>query len=161
MVKMLPETYRVEIEKRLAQEGGPRAIVVDVMLEVQNHYGWFSDEALEQAAQLLGMNPLEIEELATFYNYIYREPVGKYVIHVCDSLICWMEEGYADLVQHMENSLGIQMGQTTADGMFTLLPVCCLGYCDRAPAVMINRTVHGHLTADGFDEIIENLRQGE
>ncbi len=158
---MLPDTYRAEIEKRLKQEGGARAIVVDVMLEVQNYYGWFSDQALEEAAHLLGMSPLEIEELATFYNYIYREPVGKYVIHVCDSLICWMEEGYAELVRHMEDSLEIRMGETTSDGMFTLLPVCCLGYCDLAPAVMINRTVHGRLTAAGFDEIMEKLRQGE
>ncbi|MFP4159064.1 MAG: NADH-quinone oxidoreductase subunit NuoE [Desulfobacterales bacterium] len=158
---MLPENYRSEIEKRLAREGRARAIVVDVMLEMQNYYGWFSDEALDQAAQLLGLSHLEIEELATFYNYIYRQPVGKYVIHVCDSLICWMQEGYEDLVGHMEDSLGIRMGETTSDGMFTLLPVCCLGYCDRAPAVMINRTVHGHLTAAGFDQIIEKLRQGE
>jgi NADH-quinone oxidoreductase subunit E len=102
---------------------------------------------------------LEIEELATFYNYIYRQPVGKYVIHVCDSVICWMTEGYGSFVEHMQEKLGIRMGQTTDDGMFTLLPVCCLGYCDLAPALMINQTVYGRLTAEKFDQIIENLRR--
>jgi NADH-quinone oxidoreductase subunit E len=156
---MLPETYINEVEKRLRRAGRPREIIIDVMLEVQRFYGWFSDEALEQTAQLLKMNPLEIEELATFYNYIYRQPVGKHVIHVCDSVICWMTEGYASFVEHMQEKLCIQMGQTTDDGMFTLLPVCCLGYCDLAPALMINQRVYGHLTAEKFDQIIEDLRR--
>jgi NADH-quinone oxidoreductase subunit E len=156
---MLPETYINEVEKRLRRAGRPREIIIDVMLEVQQFYGWFSDEALEQTARLLNMNPLEIEELATFYNYIYRQPVGKYVIHACDSVICWMTEGYVSFVEHMQEKLGIRMGQTTDDGMFTLLPVCCLGYCDLAPALMINQRVYGHLTAEKFDQIIEDLRR--
>ncbi|MCF8027421.1 MAG: NADH-quinone oxidoreductase subunit NuoE [Desulfobacteraceae bacterium] len=156
---MLPETYINEVEKRLRRAVHPREIIIDVMLEVQQFYGWFSDEALEQTARLLNMSPLEIEELATFYNYIYRQPVGKYVIHVCDSVICWMIGGYESFVEHIQEKLGIRMGQTTDDGMFTLLPVCCLGYCDLAPALMINRTIYGRLTAEKFDQIIEDLRR--
>ena len=156
---MLPETYIHDVEKRLHQSGRPREMVVDVMIEVQQFYGWFSDEALEQTAQILNMNPLEIEELATFYNYIYRQPVGKYVIHVCDSVICQMTGGYESFVKHMQEKLGIGMGQTTDDAMFTILPVCCLGYCDLAPAVMINQTVYGELTPEKFDQIIEDLRR--
>ncbi|MBS0013825.1 MAG: NADH-quinone oxidoreductase subunit NuoE [Desulfobacterales bacterium] len=156
---MLPETYINEVEKRLRRTGRPREMVIDVMLEVQQFYGWFSDEALEQTAGLLQMHPLELEELATFYNYIYRQPVGKYVIHVCDSVICQMTAGYESFVEHMQEKLGIQMGQTTHDGLFSLLPVCCLGYCDLAPALMINQTVYGELTAEKFDQIIEDLRR--
>jgi NADH-quinone oxidoreductase subunit E len=156
---MVPETYKRQIEKRLSQAADPREMAIEVMLEVQQFYGWFSDEALEQTASLLHMSCLELEELATFYNYIYREPVGRYVIHICDSVSCWMTHGYDVLVAHMQETLGIQMGQTTPDAMFTLLPVCCIGYCDRAPAIMINNTVYGRLTPDRFDQIIENLRQ--
>ena len=125
----------------------PREMAIDVINALQDHYGYFSDEALAQAADLLGMSPLELDELATFYTFIYREPVGRYVIHVCDSLICWMENG-ENLVAHLCDRLGIRMGETTADGLFTLLPVCCIGYCDRAPAILVDRKVHGPLTID-------------
>ena len=83
--------------------------------------------------------------------------MGRYVIQVCDSLICWMENG-EDLVAHLNDRLGIGMGQTTADGLFTLLPVCCIGYCDRAPAILINKKVYGELTPEKLDSIIERLR---
>ncbi|MEJ2039078.1 MAG: NAD(P)H-dependent oxidoreductase subunit E, partial [Desulfosarcinaceae bacterium] len=92
-----------------------------------------------------------------FYTFIYREPVGKYVIHVCDSVICWME-GEENLVAHLLGRLGIEMGGTSADGLFTVLPVCCIGYCDRAPAILVNRKVHGPLTVDSLDALIETLR---
>ncbi len=156
---MLPETYKSELKDRLQKVGNPREMVVDVMLEVQEFYGWFSDEALEQAAVLLGMSSLEIEELATFYNTIYRQPVGKFVIHVCDSVICWMENGYGELIDHIGKKLGIGMGETTPDGLFSLLPACCIGYCDHAPAIMINKTVYGDIAPAKMDEIIETLRQ--
>jgi NADH-quinone oxidoreductase subunit E len=90
-------------------------MAIDVINSLQDHYGYFSDEALVQAADLLTMSPLEVEELATFYTFIYREPVGKYVIHVCDSLICWMESS-EDLAAHLQKRLGIKMGETTATG---------------------------------------------
>jgi NADH-quinone oxidoreductase subunit E len=103
------------------------------------------------------MTPLEMEELATFYTFIFREPVGKYVIHVCDSIICWMN-GYESIRDFLSQKLGIKMGETTSDGVFTLLPVCCIGYCDRAPAILINRKVYGPLTPEKLDKILEELR---
>ena len=120
-------------------------------------YGYLSDEAVEEVADLLDMSPLEVEELATFYTFIYREPVGKYVIHLCDSVICWME-GHESLLGHLFRKLGINLGETTPDGMFSLLSVCCIGYCDRAPAVMINREVYGPLTFEKLDNILERLK---
>jgi NADH-quinone oxidoreductase subunit E len=127
------------------------------MLAFQDHYGYLSDEALEEAAMLLDMTPLEMEELATFYTFLYREPVGKYVIHVCDSVICWMD-GYESIRDYLSKKLGIKMGETTSDGLFTLLPVCCIGYCDRSPAILINRKVYGPLTIEKLDNILEELR---
>lgn len=159
MSSMLSENTRTALEKRIAAAMHPRELAIDVLVACQEAYGHLSDEAVADASALLSMTPLEIEEIATFYNYIYREPVGRYVIHVCDSVICWME-GYIPIRAYISEKLGIEMGETTPDGAFTLLPACCLGYCDRAPAMMINKTVYGNLTTERIDEIIERLRNG-
>jgi NADH-quinone oxidoreductase subunit E len=154
---MLPEALKASLQEMVSSAEHPRELVVDVMLAFQDHYGFLSDEALEEAARLLGMTPLEMEELATFYTFFYREPVGKYVIHVCDSVICWMD-GYESIRDYLCGKLGIKMGETTPDGLFTLLPVCCIGYCDRSPAILINRKVYGPLTFERLDNILEELR---
>ncbi len=154
---MLPKPLKEKLKSEIDALEHPREAAIDVMTAVQTHYGFLSDKGVEEAAELLGMSPLEVDEIATFYTFIYREPVGKYVIHVCDSLICWMEDA-ADLVSHLCRKLGIQMGETTTDGLFTLLPVCCIGYCDRAPAILVNRKVHGPLTLEKLDQLIETLR---
>ena len=154
---MLPEALRSSLQEMISSAEHPRELVVDVMLAFQDHYGFLSDEALEEAAGLLGMTPLEMEELATFYTFFYREPVGRYVIHVCDSVICWMD-GYESIRDYLCKKLGIKMGETTPDGLFTLLPVCCIGYCDRSPAILINRKVYGPLTFEKLDNILEELR---
>ena len=153
---MLPEEIREELQRQIIAIEHPRELAVDVMFVLQAHYGYLSDVALEEAASLLGMTPLELEELATFYTFIYREPVGKYVIHLCDSLICWMD-GYESIRDYMCRKLAVELGGTTADGLFTLLPVCCIGYCDRSPAMLINRKVYGFLTPEKIDVILEKL----
>jgi NADH-quinone oxidoreductase subunit E len=154
---MIPRELRESLARHIASIDHPRELVVDVMFAVQDYYGYLSDEAVEEVANLLNMSPLEVEELATFYTFVYREPVGKYVIHICDSLICWMD-GYESIKDHLCNKLGIEMGETTSDGLFTLLPVCCIGYCDRAPAILINKKVYGPLTIESLEEILEKLR---
>lgn len=154
---MLPDKLKETLEKQIAHADYPRELVVDAMLALQDHFGYLSDEAVEQTAALLGMSALEVEELATFYTFIYREPVGKYVIHVCDSLICWMD-GYDSVKNYLCEKLNIEVGGTSADGLFTLLPVCCIGYCDQAPAMLINRKVYGDLTPEKIDQTLEKLR---
>jgi len=154
---MLPEAIRKELDAKIATIDHPRELVVDVMFRLQDHYGYLSDEAVAETAALLDMTPLEVEELATFYTFIYREPVGKYVIHLCDSVICWMD-GHESIQDYLCQKLGIGMGETTADGLFTLLPVCCIGYCDRSPAMLINRKVYGPLSPEKIDEIILKLK---
>jgi len=156
---MLPHKLKESLAKQIAHADHPREMAVDVMLALQEHHGYLSDEAVEEAAVLLGMSPLEVEELATFYTFIYREPVGKYVIHVCDSVICWMD-GYEAIKDYLCKKLDIDLGGTTADGLFTLLPVCCIGYCDQSPAMLINRKAYGHLTREKIDEILEKFRSG-
>ena len=147
------------LKAQIAASHHYREMVVDVIYSLQNHFGYFSDEALEIAAKLLDMSPVELEELATFYTFIYRRPVGKFVIHVCDSTICWMEDKAA-LTEHLLRRLDVKIGETSSDGLFTVLPVCCIGYCDRAPAILINRKAYGPLTPDALDTLIDQLRRG-
>lgn len=154
---MLPESLKDKLKSQIAQFHHTREAAIDVINVVQDHYGYLSDKAVEEVADLLDLSTLEVDELATFYTFIYREPVGKYVIHVCDSLICWMA-GEENLVEHLCRRLGIEMGGTTDDGLFTLLPVCCIGYCDRSPAILVNRKVHGPLSIEKLDGLIDRLR---
>jgi NADH-quinone oxidoreductase subunit E len=117
------------------------------------------DEGVELAAQLLRTSPLKIEEVATFYDKIYRQPVGRRVIHICDSICCWSRGG-EEVYTYLREKLGIGPGQTTADGAFTLLPTCCLGACGEAPALMIGFTTYGNLTPERIDAILEQERKG-
>jgi NADH-quinone oxidoreductase subunit E len=155
-VAMLPKELLETLQTRIAEVVHPRELAVDVMLTLQRYYGHLSDEALTDGAQLLGMTPLELEELATFYDFIYREPVGKYVIHICDSVTCWIN-GYQTMVDYLCKKLGIGLGETTPDGLFTILPTACIGYCDLSPAMLINGRPYGPLTIERIDEILQRL----
>ena len=155
---MIPEELRQSLQKHIDDVDHPRELAVDVMFAIQDYYGSLTDEGAREAAELLDMTPLEIDQLATFYTFIYREPVGKYVIHVCDSVVCWMN-GYDTVRDYLCRKLGIQPGETTSDGLFTLLTVCCIGYCDRSPAMLINRKAYGNLTTEKIDEILAKLKE--
>ncbi|MBK5275528.1 MAG: NADH-quinone oxidoreductase subunit NuoE [Desulfuromonadales bacterium] len=157
---MIPEPLRHELEQRIQQAVTPREAAVDVMKELQRHYGWLTDEAVREAAELLGLSPLQVEELATFYEMIYRRPVGRHVIHVCDSISCWSMGGET-LLKQFEKLLGIKTGTTTLDGLFTLLPCCCLGNCGNAPAVMVGERLFGPLTPASSQALLEELRTTE
>lgn len=155
---MLPKELLETLKGQIARVEHPRELAVDTMVALQEYYGYLSDEALQEGADLLGMTTLELEELATFYDFILREPVGKYVIMICDGVVCWMN-GYQSVLDHLCSRLDIRMGETTEDGLFTLLPVACIGYCDLSPAMLINRRAYGPLTPEKIDEILEKLRQ--
>jgi len=154
---MPTDAQKASLEREIQAADHPRELAVDVMAALQDRDGYLSDAAVTETARLLGMDPVEVEELATFYTFIYREPVGRYVIHVCDSVVCWME-GSETIGEHLMGKLGIGMGETTPDGLFTLLPVCCIGYCDRAPAILVNRKAYGPLTIADLDALIDRLR---
>lgn len=155
---MLPKDLKDRLAAEIAQAEHPRELAVDVMFAIQDRCGHLSDAALSEAAAMLGMAPLELDELATFYTFTFREPVGKFVIHVCDSVVCWMN-GYETVKDYLCRTLGVGLGGTSADGLFTLLPVCCIGYCDRSPAMLVNRRVHGNLTPEKIEEILETCRR--
>jgi NADH-quinone oxidoreductase subunit E len=155
---MIPKNYKLELQARIAHAVTNREAAVDVMKALQAQYGWLTDEAVAEAAELLGLSTLQVEELATFYEMIYRRPVGKKVIHVCDSISCWTLEGET-LLAHLAGYLGIKVGETTADGSFTLLPCCCLGNCTEAPTMMIGDTIYGRLTPQTVVVYVEGERR--
>jgi NADH-quinone oxidoreductase subunit E len=151
---MLSQQERDEIEAEFPHYEKKRGVSVEAMKIVQRHRGWVSTQAIEEIAEFLEMTPDELDGVATFYNLIFRKPVGKHVILVCDSVSCWIM-GYEEVRSHLLNRLGIQFGQTTGDGRFTLLPVPCLGACDQAPAMMVNDKLYGNLDPVKIDEILE------
>jgi NADH-quinone oxidoreductase subunit E len=154
---MIPEQLHEKLKNLIVQAENPREQAVNVMYEIQRHYGYLSDEGLQEAAAMVGATPLELEELATFYDFIYREPVGRFVLHVCDGVVCWMfHEG--SLFDYMCRKLGVCPGDVSADGMFTVLPTACIGYCDQAPAMVVNGRFFGNLTPERIDEILEQLK---
>jgi NADH-quinone oxidoreductase subunit E len=153
---MLTEDERREIEELLKHRENPREASVDTLKIVQRHRGWVSDE-LTGIAAMLGMSPTALDSVASFYSVIFRRPVGKHVILVCDSVSCWVM-GYREVIDHLSARLGVGLGETTADGQFTLLPGACLGACEQAPAMMVDETLYGNLTPERMDEILKRYR---
>ena len=153
---MLTEEERRDIEKELLQNERKRAAAVEVLKIVQKHRGWVSDE-IHDLAGILGMTSAELDAVATFYSLIYRKPVGKHVVLVCDSVSCWLM-GHGSILDHLTSRLRTGLNGTSADGQFTLLPVACLGACDRAPAMMIDETLYTDLTPEKLDGILERYR---
>jgi len=157
MTELLPQQQIDKLKAHAAEIAHPHEMIVDVLREIQSHHGWVPDTGVVLTAEILGITPVEVEEIATFYDKIFRLPVGKRVIHVCDSICCWSTGGEA-IADHLQKTLGIGFGETTADGLFTLLPTCCLGACGDAPAMMIGLTTYGPLTTAKVDEILARER---
>jgi NADH-quinone oxidoreductase subunit E len=154
---MLTLQERQEIEDELSHYEQKRAVCIEAMKVVQRHRGWVSDESIKDIAGLLEMTAEELDAVATFYNLIFRKPVGKHVIMVCDSVSCWIM-GYERLRERLKAGLEINLGETTADGQFTLLPTVCLGTCDHAPALMVDNETYGDLDEAKVDAIIARYR---
>ena len=129
------------------------ASAVEAMRIVQESRGWVSDGALADLSSLLGVSVHELESLATFYSMIFRREVGRHVIMVCSSVCCWIL-GYDKVVSYLKDRLSIDLGGTTADGRFTLIPIVCVGACDHAPAMLVDWQLHGDLTQDKIDAVL-------
>jgi NADH-quinone oxidoreductase subunit E len=151
---MLTTEELQEIEAEMGHYPERRAAGIEGLKIVQRHRGWVCDEALRDVAGLVGMSPDELEGIATFYNLIFRRPVGRHVVLLCASVSCWML-GEEALRARLRERLGIAPGETSADGRFTLLPIQCLGACDRAPALMVGRDLHTDVDAAGLDRVLE------
>ena len=152
----LPDPLRTAILDAMDSFGGARPAMLESLRLIQQAEGWVSDDRLTQAADLLGVTPAELENLATFYSMIFRRPVGETVILLCDGASCWLNGGDTVRDRLMER-LGIGFGQTTPDGKYTLINCACLGGCDKAPAAALgrDRKLVGPLDADALDALLE------
>jgi NADH-quinone oxidoreductase subunit E len=153
---MLTEEERREIEAELQHYAQKRAVCIDALKIVQRHRGWVSDEGIRDLAEFLEMTPAELDSVATFYNLIFREPVGKHVILICDSVSCWIM-GYDRIRESLTARLRIKLGETSSDGEFTMLPIPCLGTCDHAPALMIDDELYQDLDIHKVGQIIKSI----
>lgn len=150
---MLSQEEKIEIDHAVAAVPYRKAACVEALKAVQAHRGWISDESLREVAAYLEMSADEVDSVATFYNLIFRKPVGRHVILVCDSISCWVM-GYEHLRDRLRSHLGIEYGETTADGRYTLLPNPCLGTCDCAPALMIDDDLYRKVDPGMLENIL-------
>jgi len=157
MTELLPQQQIDNFRARADAIAHPHELIVDLLRAIQSHHGWVPDEGVRLTAETLGVLAIEVEEVATFYDKIFRREVGRRVIHLCDSVCCWAT-GAEMIAGHLQEALGIGLGETTADGIFTLLPTCCLGACGDAPAMMIGLTTYGRLTPEKIDQILAAVR---
>ncbi|QMU28696.1 NADH-quinone oxidoreductase subunit NuoE [Adhaeribacter radiodurans] len=146
-----------EIEHEISLVPYKKAACIEALKVVQNHRGWVSDENLKDTATMLEMTPHELDSVATFYNLIFRKPVGQHVILLCDSISCWVM-GYENLRKDLMQKLEIKYGETTPDNRFTLLPNVCLGTCDHAPALMVDGDLYQDVTPEKLDEILSKYK---
>ena len=150
---MLSRQERQAIQEELGHYEHKRAACIEALKIVQRLRGWVSDEALRDLAPVLDMSVDELDDVATFYNLIFRKPVGRHVILVCDSISCWVM-GYPKLLDGLSERLGINLGETTPEGRFTLLPNVCMGDCDHAPVIMIDDDTYGSVDVAKLDGIL-------
>jgi NADH-quinone oxidoreductase subunit E len=152
---MLSEEEKREIEAELTHYEQKRAACIEGLKILQRHRGgWVSDDGIADLAEILEMSQDEVDNVATFYNLIFRKPVGRKIILLCDSVSCWVM-GYRGIYDHLQSRLGVSFGETTDDGEFTLLPMACLGDCDHAPVMMIGEELFNNLTPDKVDQALQ------
>ena len=155
---MLTEAEQKEIDEHIKVYPNKRAACIEALKIVQRNKRWISDESLRDIATYLDMTVDELDNVATFYSLIFRKPVGRHIILVCDSISCYIV-GYPKLYEHLKKTLGISFGETTGDDRFTILPIPCLGTCDHAPALMIDNDLHRDLIPpEKIDEILKNYK---
>mgnify|MGYP006279328921 CR=1 FL=1 len=154
---MLTSEEKREIDEEIHHMPTRKSACIEALKIVQRHRRWISDDSLKAIADYLEMSPDELDSVATFYNLIFRKPVGEHVIFLCDSVSCWIM-GYEQIKETITNKLGISFGETTEDDLFTFLPIQCLGTCDRAPAMMIDEALYRDLTPEKVEKILDEYR---
>ena len=153
------ERFAREVAKYPAEQ--KQSAVMACLSIVQQEQGWVSAESEAVIADYLGMPAIAVHEVTTFYNMYNQHPVGKYKLNVCTNLPCQLRDGYKAL-HHLEGKLGIKMGETTADGMFTLQQSECQGACADSPVLLVNdRHMCSFMTNDKLDELIDGLHAAE
>ncbi|MDJ0753373.1 MAG: NAD(P)H-dependent oxidoreductase subunit E [Ardenticatenaceae bacterium] len=157
---MLKEKYAKEIESLLARypEDKKVSAILSLMHIAQKEYGYMSQEAKEEVADILGIDPTHVLSITGFYSLYYEEPVGEYVLEICNDLACALR-GADEFIDMACQKLGVQKDEITPDGLFSIKNVMCLGACDRAPMLQCNLKFHEHLDEEKFDQLIDHYRQ--
>jgi len=160
MSEFITPAMRAEFDRETAKYPAEQrqSAVIACLTIVQRERGFVSLESEKAVAEYLGMPPIAVHEVTTFYNMFNQQPVGKYKLNVCTNLPCQLRDG-ARALRHLEHRLGIKMGETTRDGMFTLQQAECLGACGDAPVMLVNdRTMCSFMSDDKLDQLVEGLR---
>ena len=144
-----------QIKKKYPVEG---SAVMDILYLAQDEFGYINEDVISYVADLLEMPTTRVEEVATFYTMYNKKSVGKYHIQVCHNLTCTLM-GAETILEHIEEKLGIKVGETTKDGLFTISEVECLGACGTAPVMQVNETYYEKLTPEKIDQILEELKK--
>ncbi|CAF1187684.1 unnamed protein product [Didymodactylos carnosus] len=156
-----PENYkRVEAIKAIYPEGHQAAAVIPLLDLAQRQHGWLPLTAMHKVAEVLNMPKMRVYEVATFYTMFNRDPIGKYHIQVCTTTPCWLCNSDG-ILKCIERKLGIHVGQTTKDGLFTLSEAECLGACVNAPMLSINDDYYEDLTEQDMEQILDEIKQGK
>ncbi|MEK8090318.1 NADH-quinone oxidoreductase subunit NuoE [Thermithiobacillus plumbiphilus] len=156
---MLSDKALAAIEQEKAKYPPERAqsAVMAALRIAQDELGWLSTDTMDYVAELLGMQPIQVYEVATFYHHYELKPIGRHRIDVCGSVSCWLC-GSDRILDYFREKLGIEVGETTPDGRFTLREVECLGSCVGAPMMQIGNVYHENLTPAKIDEILDGLK---
>jgi len=149
----ITEKLRMELEEILSRYEHKTGAILPMLYKVQERVGYLSQEILEEMAERLRIPAVDLFEVATFYTLLNTEPVGKHIIRVCENISCYLW-GAENLLDFLQEELGVKVGETTADRRFTLKTTSCLGACDRAPVMMVNETLYDHLTPERIREIL-------
>lgn len=150
-----------EMKKQLEAEVLPRfptrqAATLPVLHALQEKHNWLPYQAMEEAAEFLGLQPTDILDTATFYEEFFLQPKGRYLIQVCQSISCELRN-HGTILGRITEKLGIEPGQTTPDGKFTLMTVECLGSCGTAPCALVQGKLHEDIDAESFDKVLDSL----
>ena len=158
MSHLNPE-MRQRAEDLIALYPEPRSALLPLCHLAQEQDGWLTDGAMAEIGELCGVTPAEVKGTASFYDMLYTEPVGKYVVAVCTNIACLLN-GALELLEHAESTLGVRAGGTTPDGVFTLHEAECLADCDKTVCVQVNHRYVGAQTPESFDALLDDLRAG-
>lgn len=160
LIPTLSDNELADIDKEISHAPYREAVAIDALKIVQSYRGWVSDESLKAIAKHLHMSAAELDGIATFYNLIYRRPVGEKVILLCNSVTCWIK-GYEQIREQISQHLGVGLGETTTDNAYTFLPVTCLGACDKAPVMMVGDELHENIDGNNLQQIFRNREEAQ
>jgi NADH-quinone oxidoreductase subunit E len=157
-------TFSPQLEARFAKlltsypPGRQRSAMIPMLLYAQDELGRIPDELVAEVARRVGVSPLQVDEVLSYYSMLHRQPLGKYHVQICTNISCLLHEG-DKLWEHACQKLGIGHKQVTADGQFSLEEVECIGACSWAPAVQVNYDFHHFVTPQKLDGLLDSLRK--